>query len=103
MVSFTGRCLVHRAEILQLNGSWEEALEEAKKAAARQGMSRAGVGNAHYRKGELLRLRGQLADAEEAYRSASAHGRDPHPGLALLRLAQGNEDAAAAAMRRAVG
>ena len=103
MVSFTGRCLVHRAEILQLNGSWEGALEEARKAAARPGMSRAGVGDAHYRQGELLRLRGQLADAEEAYRSASGHGREPLPGLALLRLAQGNEDAAAAAMMRAVG
>ena len=103
MVSFTGRCLVHRAEIMQLHGAWEDALEEAGRAAGRAGMSRAGVGQAHYRQGEILRLQGRLAEAEEAYRSASANGREPQPGLALLRLAQGNEDAAAAAMRRALG
>ena len=40
--------------------------------------------------------------AEDAYRQASQRGRIPEPGLALLRLAQGRADVAAAAIRRAV-
>ena len=65
-------------------------------------MSRAGVGNAHYRQGSSCDSRAARR-RRGGYRSANAHGREPQPGLALLRLAQGNEDAAAAAMRRAVG
>ncbi len=102
MVAFTGRCLVHRAEILQLNGSWEEALEEARRAGRRfaeTGNPAAGV--AHYRRAELLRLRGEPAAAEEAYRDASRSGWEPQPGLAQLRLAQERRDAAVAAIRRA--
>jgi hypothetical protein len=53
--------------------------------------------------GEVRRLRGELGAAEDAYRDASGYGRDPHPGLALLRLAQGNVDAAVAAIRRVAG
>ena len=33
VVAFTGRCLVHRAEIMQLRGAWADALEEARRAA----------------------------------------------------------------------
>ena len=59
------------------------------------------AGEAHYRQAELQRLRGEFARAEEAYREASRCGHEPQPGLALLRLAQGDADAAAAAIRRA--
>ena len=65
-------------------------------------MSGSGVALAHYRRGDLLRLRGEFAAAEEAYREASRCGREPQPGLALLRLAQRNAKAAAATIRRAV-
>ena len=58
------------------------------------------AGNAFYQEGELHRLRGELPEAEQAYALASERGRDPQPGLALLRLAQGRVDLAAAAMRR---
>ena len=103
MVAFTGRCLLHRAEILQLGGEWGEALEESRRAAERseRGGNLPAAGEARYREGELLRMRGELAEAERCYREASRLGREPQPGLALLCLAQGDADAAAAAIRRA--
>jgi len=60
-------------------------------------------GKAHYRQGEIHRLSGRFVEAENAYRDASRCGHEPQPGLALLRAAQGNVDAAAATVRRAVG
>jgi DNA-binding CsgD family transcriptional regulator len=105
MVAHTGRCLVHRAEIMQLNGAWPDALEEARRARRRLEHGTAGVvaGQACYRQGELHRLRGEFSAAEQAYREASRHGWEPQPGLALTRLAQGNHDAASAAIRRVAG
>lgn len=106
MVAHTGVCLVHRSEIMELKGAWRDALEEARRAGERlaQGtLNQLAVGYALYRQGEVHRLRGEFAAAEEAYRDASRCGCEPQPGLALLRLAQGNDVAAAAAIRRAVG
>ena len=102
MVAFTGRCLVHRAEVLQLDGAWPAALDEARRAGQRFVETKnPAAGLARYRQGELLRLQGEFAAAEAAYREASAFGWEPQPGLAQLRLAQGRADAAAAAIRRA--
>jgi DNA-binding NarL/FixJ family response regulator len=106
MIAHNGLCLVHRAEIMQLRGAWEQALEEARRAAERftRGvLNEIACGKAHYRRGEVHRLRGELDVAENAYREASRCGSEPQPGLALLRLAQGEVDAATAAIRRAVG
>ena len=102
LVAFTGRCLTHRAELMQLHGRWLEALEEARRAEQRcvEGENPAAAGEACYRQGEIRRALGDLGQAEEAYREASHRGREPQPGLALLRLAQGNLDAASAAIRR---
>jgi ATP/maltotriose-dependent transcriptional regulator MalT len=102
MVSFSGTCMVHRAEIMELRGSWRSALQEAQQARRRceRGNNQSAAAQALYRQGEVHRLRGEFYAAEEAYRDASRYGWEPQPGLVLLRLAQGNHDAAAAAIRR---
>jgi DNA-binding CsgD family transcriptional regulator len=104
LVSFTGRCLAHRAGIKQLRGAWADALDEAVLARERceQAMNRPAAGQAYYQQAELHRLRGNYAAAEGAYRDASRYGREPQPGLALLRVAQGEAEAAAGALRRAL-
>ena len=106
MVAHNGLCLVHRAEMMQLGGAWKDALAQARRAAERftQGVfNEIACGKAHYRQGEIHRLRGELDAAEDAYRKASRCGFEPQPGLGLLRLAQGKAGVAAAAIRRAVG
>jgi DNA-binding CsgD family transcriptional regulator len=106
MIAHNGLCLVHRAELLQFQGAWDKALDEARRAGERftRGMlNRLASGKAQYRQGEIHRLHGAFPAAERAYREASRLGCEPQPGLALLRLAQGQDGAAAAALRRAVG
>jgi DNA-binding CsgD family transcriptional regulator len=104
MIAHTGLCSVHRAEIMELEGAWLDALDEAQRAARRLSRARdlRGAGQAHYRQAEVRRLQGRLAAAEESYREASRSGYEPNPGLALLRLAQGSAPAAVAAIRRAL-
>lgn len=105
LVSFTGTCLMHRAEIMRLNGAWQEASDEAQRAVARlsQANNRKDAAGAWYQLAEVSRLRGDFEAAEQAYRSSSQLGFEPQPGLTLLRLAEGRIDAAAAAIRRVIG
>jgi DNA-binding CsgD family transcriptional regulator len=89
---------------MQLEGTWTDAMEVARQACLQlSGPVRWDtLGSAYYQLGELQRLRGEFAEAEQSYRKANEAGRQPEPGLALLRLAQRRIDVAAGVMRRAV-
>jgi len=101
MVPFRGSCLVRRSELLQFHGSWDDAMTEVSRARDRllAAPREPDIGTAHYQWAELHRLRGEFEQAEDGYRRAAQAGRKPHPGLALLRLAQGDAAAAELAIR----
>ncbi len=103
-VPYRGRCLVFRAELLTLHGAWAAADVEARKAYEwlLGPPPEPAVGEARYRQAELHRLRGELDRAEVAYREAADAGHRAEPGLALVRLAQGHADRAAAMIGRAL-
>lgn len=91
MVSFTGQCHAQRAAVFLLHGEWDDALAAAEEAQERSARGdRDGLFSAWYQHGEVHRLRGDEAAAEESYAQAARTGYEPQPGLALLRLAQGN-------------
>jgi DNA-binding CsgD family transcriptional regulator len=104
MMPFRGDCQVYRAAILQLRGAWSQSYEEAARALQRLTDlgGRSWAGTAYYQQAEIHRLRGEFDQAEEAYRLASNWGRSPQPGMALLRLAQGEIGAAVAAIARSL-
>src|SRR5438552_3304172 len=88
LISFRGRCLVHRAQLLRLHGEWPAALDEARLAGERfaEAMNPGAIARAWYLQGDLQRLTGRFEAAEASYREASRLGLEPQPGLALVSL-----------------
>ena len=101
--SLHGRCRVHRAEILRLRGSCGEAEIEALGACEElRPYLRREMG---WPLTELGRIRLRTRDiegAEDALLAAHSAGWDAQPGLALVRLAQGDAATAASSIRDAL-
>ena len=91
--------------MLEFRGAWPEALAEARHACDRLAapVNPAALSGACVIEGDLLRLIGDFDGAEASYRRATELGRDPQPGVALLRFALGQVPAADAMIRRALG
>lgn len=102
LINFTGKCLIHRAEIMLMNGSWADALEEVDRAVERFASDDWNRASALYQRAEVLRLMGNLEEAEEAYAQVASLGGDPQPGLGLLRAAQGKWSQGRASIHRAL-
>ena len=100
---FPGLCRVHLASALRSRGEWDEAEEQAARACselATLNVTNAAAGYAEI--GEIRRRLGDLDGAEDAFRRAEQLSGQPQSGLALLRLAQGNVDAASAIITRSL-
>jgi tetratricopeptide (TPR) repeat protein len=101
--SLHGRCRVHRAEILRLRGSCDEAEKEALRACEElRPFLRRELGWPLSELGRIRLLKGDVEGAEEAYLAADEAGWDPQPGLALVRVAQGDVTRAVASIREAL-
>ena len=101
--AYLGNCRIYRSRLLCLNGVWQAALDEiAEVCDDLDGYTGWVCGHAYYQLGEVRRLRGEWDAAEDSYRRAAEHGCPTQPGLALLRLAEGDVDAASAGVRRAL-
>jgi DNA-binding CsgD family transcriptional regulator len=101
--AYLGNCRIYRSRLMCLNGVWPDALAEiAAVCEDLDGYTGWVCGHAFYQLAEVRRLRGEWHAAEDSYRRAAQLGCPTQPGLALLRLAEGDLDAASAGVRRAL-
>ena len=100
---FPGLCRFHRAEIQRFRGALDAAEQDALEAVEELlAAARRFAPWALHELGEIRRRRGDRQGAAEAFRQATELGFDPQPGLALLRLDEGDAAGARAAIRRAL-
>jgi class 3 adenylate cyclase len=98
---FPGLCRLHRAEIIRMRGSLAEAERDAQDACDELlSWAPRFAGWAYHELGEVRRRRGNLAGARDAFGRALDLGFDPQPGLALLRLDEGDPAGALAVINR---
>ena len=102
MSTYPGTCRVYRAEVMRLRGVWAEAETDARAACEELQRYPNMAREAFYELGEIRLRIGDLEGSEQALRQAHEMGQEPQPALALVRLAQGQVQAAAAMIRRAV-
>jgi class 3 adenylate cyclase len=103
VAGYPGLCRFHRAEVMRFRGDLEAAERDA--LAAVDELAAAApvwVGFALHELGEIRRRRGDREGAMEAFTRAAERGFDPQPGLALLRLEDGDIAGARSAIRRAL-
>jgi DNA-binding NarL/FixJ family response regulator len=102
LVLYRGHCFVHRAEVFRELGQWAAGLEEARRACDRlaKPVIYGIVGAAHALEGDFQRLLGSLGAARACYERAIELGYQPQPGLALLRLAEGEAEVAHTMIQR---
>jgi tetratricopeptide (TPR) repeat protein len=100
---FPGICRVHQAGILRLRGALPEAEQQARRATEELGgLLKDVAGEAFYELGEIRMRMGDYPGADALFGEAHARGRDPQPGLALLRLTQGRIEAARSMIERSL-
>jgi class 3 adenylate cyclase len=103
ITGFPGMCRVYRASVLLMRGAWPEAEREARRACDElEAFNLSYAAEAFYELGEVRMRIGDSAAAEQAFRQAHELGRDPQPGLALLRLAEGKTEGACSCIDRAL-
>jgi tetratricopeptide (TPR) repeat protein len=92
--AYPGVCRVFRAELKRRRGDWDDATSDLDRAISELTGFTPIIGAALYQIGEVDLRAGRLSEAEERFRSANEHGYSPMPGLAELRLRQGDPAAA---------